>query len=72
MNTPEKQANYLIEKFLKIGCRSFEDAEFHSAKQSALICVDEILLVIQDLPIENIEWSFWNDVYTIIKQKQQL
>lgn len=43
MKTPEDKAKELIEKFKKVGCRSFEEAEDNSAKQCALICVEEML-----------------------------
>jgi len=71
--TPSEKAEDLINKFRKVGCASFEEAELNSAIQSSCLCVDEILVVVISayskmgmgeigLLKDYIPFIYWNDV----------
>ena len=61
--TPQKKAQELIDKF------TFEIGNFN-AKQGALICVNEIMHVIDwhEFETPNEELNYWNQVKEEIKQ----
>lgn len=56
--TPEKKAKDLVGQFSWIDCSS-------DAKQCALICVDEILDVVNPLTLE---YEYWEEVEQEIKK----
>ena len=39
-----------------------EDLNHYSAKICAIIAVDETLYAIQDLPINEVNWNYWQEV----------
>lgn len=51
--------------YCDIPCTSLSVDE---SKQCALIAVDEILLLIQDLPVEEVHWDFYQLVKKEIKK----
>jgi len=71
--TPKEEAKELVDKYLNasfnckdcdmpycdIPCTSLIVTE---AKECALIAVDEILIAIQDIPIDDINWDYWQQV----------
>jgi len=54
--TPREKAVELVHKF------GMENQYYERAKQCALIAVDEILITIQDLPINEVNWDYWQQV----------
>lgn len=82
MNTEDSvsiKANELVEKFYRkitnatqsnsfLCARFRRTISYRNSKECAIICVDEILLSIQDLSsIEEETWEFWQQVLEKIK-----
>jgi hypothetical protein len=38
------------------------DTNYETAKECALVAVDEVLCAIQDLPINEVNWNYWQEV----------
>ena len=38
------------------------DKRYKEAIVCAIVCVDEILIAIQDLPLDEINWDYWQEV----------
>lgn len=68
--TPKEKAAQLVEKFIKY-CRNLKtkQAMIKSAKQCALIAVDEILLAIDwhEYEYPNEQFEYWHKVRTEIE-----
>jgi len=68
--TPKEKAIELVDKFCEYSHTEFipykggyqKDSQIKNAKQCALIQVDGILMAIQDLPIDNTIWDYWQQV----------
>ena len=55
--TPQEKAKELVDKFTVVGLQ-----QRNEGIQCALIAVDEILIAIQDLPINEVNWDYWQQV----------
>jgi hypothetical protein len=58
--TPKEKAKQLVEKMIIY--HSPDDKDYEAAIDCALIAVDEILNAIQDLPIDDVNWNYWQEV----------
>ena len=62
--TPKEKAEELLDKM------TMEIGKFN-AKQCAIIAVDEILMAIQDLPLDEVNWDYWQEVKQEIQNNEQ-
>lgn len=63
--TPKEKAEELLDKMCNANygfIYELDSEGYPTAKQCALIAVDEILFAVQDLECEDVNWDFWQEV----------
>lgn len=65
--TPKQKAEQLVKKMYAIHSNTASDITLFVSKQCAIEAVNEILMAIQDLPLDNVNWDYWHEVIQEIK-----
>ena len=65
--TPKQKAEQLVRKMYAIHSDTASDITLFISKQCAIEAVNEILMAIQDLPLDSVSWDYWQEVIQEIK-----
>jgi hypothetical protein len=65
--TPKQKAEQLVRKMYAIHSDTASDITLFVSKQCAIEAVNEILMAIQDLPLDDVNWDYWHEVIQEIK-----
>lgn len=60
--SPKEKADELVKKMYEVRSGYVSMITYHFAKQCALVAVNEIFFAIQDLPLDEVNWNYWQEV----------